>query len=211
MGMFLDLFGIEINSGHLPDFSGMTDLSIIYSIADSIEFDRAEISSNIERIWKYLIEAFRPISDKTNLELLANVDVLLDTLSKSDNITLGLLTGNFKENAYLKLSVHGLEKHFQFGAYGDDNFDRNLLPPLAFERANKFAGADMFSSGNSIIIGDSPRDIECAQTNEMKILSVATGLFSRQVLSADSPDIILDDFTDMDATLDALERLGVDM
>lgn len=207
--MFFDLFGIEIDQNNLPDFSGMTDLNIIYSIADSINFSRAEINSNIGRIWKYLIDKFRPITTKGNLELLRNVDVLLNTLNKSNNITLGLLTGNFKENAYLKLSVYGLTKYFPFGAFGDDNYDRNLLPPVVFERANIFAGDNMFSSQNSIIIGDSPRDIECAGTNDMKVLIVATGLFSRQDLSVKRPDIILNDFSDMSKTLDALESLGV--
>ncbi len=209
MGMFLDLFGVETNHSDLPDFSGMTDLSILYSIADSTGFDRAKINRNIDRIWKYLIDEFRPISTKENLELLVNADVLLATLNKSNNITLGLLTGNFKGNAYLKLSVYDLVKYFAFGAFGDDYFDRNSLPPVAFGRANKLAGENMYSFLNSIIIGDSPRDIECAQANNMKVLAVATGLFSRQDLMVNSPDIILNDFSDIDKAIDALESLGV--
>ncbi len=43
-----------------------------------------------------------------------------------------------------------------------------------------------------VIIGDTPRDIECAQYAGMKSVAVTTGKFSKEELSSSNPDLVLE-------------------
>jgi phosphoglycolate phosphatase-like HAD superfamily hydrolase len=119
---------------------------------------------------------------------------------------MGLLTGNFKENAYLKLSTFKLEKFFPFGAFGSDNEDRNKLPEIAINRANdymrvinhnytRYDEINVFNTNNTIIIGDSPGDIECAKSNGIFSLAVSTGTFCYKELKKCNPDFIIENFS----------------
>ena len=45
------------------------------------------------------------------------------------------------------MSALGIARHFPFGACGDDHADRNLLGPLALERAELFHGRGFFPGG----------------------------------------------------------------
>jgi phosphoglycolate phosphatase-like HAD superfamily hydrolase len=45
-----------------------------------------------------------------------------------------------------------------------------------------------------MLIGDSPRDIECGKTNSIAVIAVATGWSSRPELEAENPDHVFDRF-----------------
>ena len=109
--------------------------------------------------------------------VLPGVVELLDDLSQSAGITVGLLTGNIAGGAAAKIRHFGLDRHFSFGAYGCDHADRNLLGPVALERAAGHAGRS-FSPAETVVIGDTPKDIACARAMGAPCLAVATGRFS---------------------------------
>jgi phosphoglycolate phosphatase-like HAD superfamily hydrolase len=109
--------------------------------------------------------------------VLPGVVELLDDLSRSAGITVGLLTGNIAGGAAAKMRHFGLDRHFSVGAYGCDHADRNLLGPVALERAAGHAGRS-FSPAETVVIGDTPKDIACARAMGAPCLAVATGRFS---------------------------------
>ena len=191
-----ELFGVMLDEKLLPSFSGMTDLQILKEIAFHNNISYKSIEDRINEIWDYIFQKFIPHTTKENLLLLPGVKEILFNLSQDNNFQLGLLTGNFKENAYLKLSVFRLEHYFPFGAFGSDYADRNMLPDLAISRANEFVGKNYFAHSNTIIIGDSPKDIECAKENNIPVLCVTTGIHSRSELDFYKPDFIVDDLSD---------------
>ena len=51
---------------------------------------------------------------------LPGVNVLLDALEPREDVYLGLLTGNFKDGAQVKLERFDLWRYFRCGAFGDD-------------------------------------------------------------------------------------------
>ena len=59
-----------------------------------------------------------------------------------DDVTLGLLTGNFVEGARIKLEYFDLWKYFPCGAFGGDAPNRNDLVPVAIRRAREAGIAD---------------------------------------------------------------------
>jgi phosphoglycolate phosphatase-like HAD superfamily hydrolase len=77
---------------------------------------------------------------------------------------------------------YGMDHHFRFGAYGCDHADRNRLGPVALERASRHAGRS-FSPGETLVIGDTPKDIACAAAMGARCLAVATGSFRPDGLS----------------------------
>lgn len=202
-----NIFHSSINDSYLPDFSGKTDLMIIHEICNSSNIDFNNVLANINDIWSKLLEFFKPYTTKDNILVFPGVNNLITCLAKDINYQLGLVTGNFKENAYLKLSTVDLAHYFPFGAFGSDYEDRNLLPMLAVQRANEYLKTNIFNNENTIIIGDSVRDIECAKKNNMKVLCVATGPIDYEILKNHNPNAIIKDFKDYPIVLNLINNI----
>jgi len=127
---------------------------------------------------------------------LPGVTGLLRDLARSpDRYALGLLTGNLEQGAYSKLRHFGLAGFFPFGAFGLDRENREELGPVALERAWRFTG-QRFTPEETVVIGDTPRDIACARAFGARCLAVATGGVSADEMAAHRPDALLRDLTD---------------
>lgn len=98
----------------------------------------------------------------------------------------GLLTGNIRLGAEIKLRHFGLWDHFVTGAFGDDHEDRNCLAGLARDRGARLLGTPL-GGQQILVIGDTPHDIACGQSIGAKTLAVATGPFSREELARYHP------------------------
>lgn len=99
---------------------------------------------------------------------------VLGELHGDERYRFSLLTGNFEEVARLKLDRAGIGSFFEAGqgAFGSDAEDRNHLVPVARERAGGWPRE------RTVVIGDTPRDIECARADGVRVAAVATGPFS---------------------------------
>ncbi len=186
----------------LPQLYGWTDLQIIKQFCLNLGYRYQNIEKHLETIWEKAYHIYQPYSTIEYIDILPGVRSLLTSLKDSRQITLGLITGNFQRNAYLKLSAHELDGFFSTGAFGNDNEDRNQLPKIAIERANKEIGYKCYDSTNTLIIGDTCKDIESAQVNNIPIVCVATGFESVSSLEAMKPNAVLNDFENVDLTLD---------
>lgn len=138
--------------------------------------------------------------------LLPGVRQLVEALSTHPSNRLAVLTGNLREGARIKLSAFGLDTHFTTGAFGDDHHDRNELGPIALARIFE-SHAEHFSAANTVVIGDTPRDIACARAFGAKVVAVATGTVSSAQLASADPDLLFDDFSDLEAVLRGIDSL----
>ncbi len=116
---------------------------------------------------------------------------ILGTLASRPEVTVGLLTGNTAGGAARKMQHFGLAAHFPFGAYGCDHADRNKLGPVALERAALQAGRN-FTAAETLVIGDTPKDIACAHAIGARCLAVATGRFSAKELESHGADHVVE-------------------
>ena len=123
--------------------------------------------------------------------LLPGAEGLLKDLADSENIHLGLLTGNLKAGAEIKLRQFDVWHHFISGAFADDAEDRNLLGPFALERMQEATGAS-YSMDEIFVIGDTPKDIACAHAFGARCIAVTTGSYDRASLESHKPWAILD-------------------
>ncbi|MEX1116551.1 MAG: HAD family hydrolase [Akkermansiaceae bacterium] len=183
-----EVFGHE---GPALDLAGSTDLGIIANIHAHFE-----IEPTAERIALYF-EVYQGRLD-WNLShggfsgrVYEGVSVVLEELAGRQQATLGLLTGNTAGGAASKMRHFGLAAYFPFGAYGCDHADRNRLGPIALERAAAYAGRN-FSVEETLVIGDTPKDIACAHAIGAKCLAVATGQFTAAALEAHGADHVVE-------------------
>ncbi len=183
-----EVFGHE---GPPLDLAGSTDLGIIANIHAHFE-----IEPTPQRIARYF-EAYQVRLD-WNLahgnfpgRIYDGVSPLLEELSKRPQVTMGLLTGNTAGGAASKMRHFGLAAYFPFGAYGCDHADRNKLGPIALERAAAHAGRS-FTAKETLVIGDTPKDIACAHAIGAKCLAVSTGQFTAAALTDHGADHVVE-------------------
>ncbi len=142
---------------------------------------------------------------QTPLDLKPGVPELLKALSQKSDLVLAILTGNIEEGARLKLSRHGIEDFFLFGAFGSDAAKRSELVDIAIERAFRHSG-HLFREKEIAVIGDTPLDIGCGRHKGVKAIAVATGGHSLEELLLHSPDHLFADFTPCEAVVEAILR-----
>lgn len=136
--------------------------------------------------------------------VLPGVLELLSRLSSRDDVLVGLLTGNFRAGARLKLEHHGLHGHFCCGGYGDHHLDRDDVAREAWNAVRELHAPAHLD--RTWVIGDTPADIRCAKAIGAKVCAVATGMFSRDQLASHDPHLLRDN---LHATDELLAELGL--
>jgi phosphoglycolate phosphatase-like HAD superfamily hydrolase len=135
--------------------------------------------------------------------VLPGIAPLLERLSSRADIVLGLLTGNVREGARLKLGHFGLFHHFAFGGFGDDHFERDDVACEALAAARAHLD-DPLHPERIWVVGDTPLDVRCARAIGAKVAAVATGWHPVEELEASRPDLLLTDLSDASPLLDRL-------
>lgn len=134
---------------------------------------------------------------------LPGVLALLPALAAAGGADIGLLTGNVRRGAELKLARFDLGGYFLDGAFGDDAVDRNLLGPFALRRMSQATGRG-YEARDVIVIGDTPKDIACAHAIGARCLAVGTGQVATAELLPHQPWQCLDDLADTARVCDLL-------
>lgn len=185
------------------DFAGKTDPRILRDLLGAAGLAPREIERGLPRFQdRYLAELGARIGADP-VTVLPGVRRLIGELAARGDVFLGLVTGNVAGGARLKLRSAGLWHHFPVGGFGSDRAARNELPQIALDRASRHWGR-VFNGKESVIIGDTPRDMECARAVGAATVAVTTGRFSSAELREAGADRILPDFSDTAAAVEAL-------
>ncbi|MDQ6829934.1 MAG: haloacid dehalogenase-like hydrolase [Gemmatimonadota bacterium] len=129
---------------------------------------------------------------------------LIDAVDAHEGMLLGLLTGNLREGASLKLRAAGIDPdRFVVGAFGSDHHLRPELPGIARVRACELLGRDV-AGDRVVVIGDTPADIACGRAIGARAIGVATGHYSVEDLSVHGAAAVFADLTDTDAVMRAI-------
>ncbi|WP_354638630.1 HAD hydrolase-like protein [Kitasatospora camelliae] len=137
--------------------------------------------------------------------VLPGAEEILTALGALPGVSQSVLTGNLYPLAVLKMTVFGLAHHvdFRIGAYGGDAFERTALPCYAFDRTERHLG-HRHSGADTVIIGDTLRDVATAHAVGARAVAVATGTTPATALAAAGADAVLTDLTDTAAVLAAV-------
>ena len=185
-------------------FSGRTDPNIFRDVIRAN--DLVPEPDLIDEITTKYTEAAQNGILEENVERLPGTARFLSLLAERDDVFLALVTGNVEPVAYQKLRAAGFAHHFAVGAFGSDHATRSKLPRLAMRRATEHTGY-AFSMKETLVIGDTRRDIECAREAGARSAVVATGHPSSSDLSALNPDLLLDTFEPPELTIQRI--LGI--
>ena len=110
----------------------------------------------------------------------------------------GLLTGNIRLGAEIKLRRYGLWELFETGGFADDSEDRNHIAAAALERGRRLLGGNLRGE-EILVVGDTPHDVRCGQFIGAKVLAVATGGATLAELQNHKPDWTVEDLTRVSA------------
>ncbi|MFO1476956.1 MAG: HAD family hydrolase [Verrucomicrobiota bacterium] len=111
---------------------------------------------------------------------------------------IGLLTGNLRLGAEIKLRHFDLWKEFEMGAFADDHEDRDRIAAAARDRGSRILGGGLRGE-EVLVIGDTPYDIRCGRAIGAKVLAVATGGASYEELLKHDADWTVRDLTEIRA------------
>jgi phosphoglycolate phosphatase-like HAD superfamily hydrolase len=166
-------------------FAGRTDPSIVRDFFQQNQIPPSE--ENFHRFFESYVFWLDHMLNQFNGRVLPGVWEMIRFLrAASPPPVIGLLTGNIRLGAQIKLRHYQLWEHFQTGGFGDDHEDRNELAIIARERAGRLMQADL-AGDQIVVIGDTPRDIECARAIQARMLAVATGHYSVEQLQKLQP------------------------
>ena len=135
--------------------------------------------------------------------VLPGVERLLATLETRDDVLMGLLTGNFRLGAELKLRHYGLFDYFVGGGFGDDHPDRDDVARMARSAIEQHRRSPV-ADERLWVIGDTPHDVRCGRAIGARVAAVATGTFSIDQLRETDPDHLFADLSDHDQLLASL-------
>lgn len=183
-------------------FSGRTDRGILRDM-----FAHHAIPETPENARRFLDAYLTHLPDCLATHkgvVLQGVVALLDELRQRDRVVLGLLTGNIRAGAGIKLAHYRLADYFAFGGYGDEHFHRDDVAREALAEVHR-RHAPPPEPERIWVIGDTPLDVQCARAIGARAVAVATGWHSHAELEAARPDLLLADFSDPGPLLDRLK------
>ncbi|HEU4974526.1 MAG TPA: haloacid dehalogenase-like hydrolase [Baekduia sp.] len=169
--------GIQIPEAKV-EAAGRTDGAIARSILTLAGVSADVIDARALDVRAVACEEFaRRCPPDLSAHVSPGVPALLDELSARDDLRLALLTGNLEPVARLKLQRAGIGGHFPRGqgAFGSDHDDRAALPAVARMRAGERHRP--WPREQTVVIGDTPRDIACARADGVHVIAIATGPF----------------------------------
>ncbi len=204
---FEEIFGVPDAFANIP-MSGKTDPQILQEAfrEHGISATHEQVEQFKKRYFELLEQNIR--KDLPNKGVFPGVKELLLRLKGMDDVHVGLLTGNWRRGAEIKLGYFGLWDYFEFGAFGDDSIDRNELLPFALERFHKMKKTHPeVGPERVVVIGDTPNDIRCAHVHGARAVAVATGHYSVEELAAKGADLTLKNLENPDIIIDWIRSL----
>jgi phosphoglycolate phosphatase len=185
-------FGAARSPDSVP-FAGRTDRAIA---RDLFQMHRIEVSTyNWQRFLAAYLQHLPACLAAHKGQVLPGIAALLQCLQKRGDVAVGLLTGNVRDGARLKLGHYGLFHHFAFGGFGDHHLTREDVAREALAAVRSHLN-DSVPCEQIWVVGDTPLDVRCARSIGARAVAVATGWHSLDLLAAEQPDLLLPDLSD---------------
>ena len=193
---FAEIFGLAEATRTL-NFAGRTDVSLV---RECFKVHGIETSpQNFDRFFRAYPERLERLLGTLPEGILPGIEPFLDELFAMQNRPIiGLLTGNIRRGAELKLRHFGLWERFETGAFADDSEDRNCIAATAKQRGEAIFGRSL-QGEEIVVIGDTPHDITCGKSIGAKVLAVATGVHKREQLESEKPTWAVDQISQLSA------------
>jgi len=196
---------IAIPAGRI-EAAGRTDPAIARSILTLAGVDAKRVDDRMGELRAASCEAYaRHCPADLSSTVSPGMPEILRHLADAGHV-LSLVTDNYEVIARLKLRRAGIGEHFAAGqgGFGSDHEDRAALPAVARRRAGRRCTPPEgpCSRAETIVIGDTPRDIACAHADGVRCIAITTGPFAREELVG--ADAVVDTPRELAAAVAAL-------
>jgi len=191
-------------AAHEVDFRGRTDEILIEDLCRRVGFATTGLDGRL--VGAYL-SALTEMLPQAPTELMPGIPQLIELLDARCGIVVGLLTGNIREAARIKLGLFGLGRLAdRVGGFGDDARERSEVARTAVRRARDLG----ISPRHVVVVGDTEHDVTAARAAGTLAVVVATGWTAYAVLAASGADLCLRDLADPRPFLEFIDRVGID-
>ena len=208
---FTELYGRELPEAAVnANMAGRTDRAIVLDVLAQCGIP--DPPGHVARFEAALSRHAPSLADAVVAKgfALPGAAAALAALAVSGSALQSLLTGNVRPRAEVKTAAFGLTAHLDLdiGAYGNESDVRADLVTLARDRAAASYGHD-YAGAATVLIGDTPLDVEAALATGARAVGVATGRSTTAELAAAGADAVLTDLTDTGQVVAAV--LGADL
>lgn len=161
-------------------FAGMTDRAIVrhgLEAATGACDDRT-----VDRVLDaYLARLESELRSGSGYRVFPGVYEVLARVRGTEQVAIGLGTGNVKRGAYAKLAPGKLDAAFGFGGFGCDAEDRVEVLRAGAQRGAEALGVPV-DDCRVVVIGDTPKDVAAATGIGAACIGVGTGGFAPAAL-----------------------------
>ena len=189
---FAKTFGLEGATDGVS-FDGRTDRAIFDEIIAIHHLGRDPETAYEKTCAAYLSELGASLDEHRGYAL-PGVEALLPKLQVSHG-AIGLATGNMRQGAQIKLAHYNLWQWFSGGGFGGDTPVRSELVAAGIRDMAAVLGINADPS-DTIVIGDTPLDVDAAQKAGARALAVATGSYTVEALRKTNAEWVLEDLAD---------------
>lgn len=202
-----NMYGLELPRATVP-FGGRTDSAIALDVLALAGVP--DPKGQLQRFQDYMSRLADNLYEdvRRNGRVLPGAAEIVATLATGPHgqpVLQSLLTGNLPDLARVKLSALRLTEHLDLsiGAYGDVSAVRADLVRVAQAKAAARHGGD-FNGRVTVLVGDTPDDVEAALANDASVVAVASGSFTAAELAAAGAHAVLPDLASTPAVLTAI-------
>jgi phosphoglycolate phosphatase len=194
--VFATVFGATDGFERLK-FAGRTDVSLVREFFGLHGI--AATAENFRRFFERYVFWLDHILRESRTEMCPGVLEFVQQLrALPQPPLLGLLTGNIRLGAEIKLRHFDLWNMFETGAFADDHEERDQIAAIARQRGRQLL-QDHLRDDQVLVVGDTPLDIRCARAIRAKVLAVATGGAKLEELEAHRPEWLVPDLREVSA------------
>jgi phosphoglycolate phosphatase-like HAD superfamily hydrolase len=188
----------ELASIRVP---GLTDFQIAVQTFELLGVD-ADDQTLRRMVLRYedLLPSYLPLKQG---RVLPNVREILEALRDRSDVRSYLLTGNTRGGARAKLTHYDLFEYFPDGAFAEDAQKRATIAARALDLARR---AGPIAEDRVYVIGDTPHDIECAESIGARTIAVATGGYSVEELASHRPWRLFEELPPVDEFVELIDN-----
>lgn len=136
--------------------------------------------------------------------VLPGVHEVLTALAGMDEVVQTVLSGNTQQAGTAKLEIFHLDTlmHLNCAVWGEDAATRPALVPVAWDKAHTYGSLP--GPANTVVIGDTPADVDAALKNGCRVVAVATGKTTEKELAEAGAKVTLPSLSDTAAAVTAI-------
>jgi phosphoglycolate phosphatase-like HAD superfamily hydrolase len=205
---FRQLFGRD-DAVRLPPMAGRTDRAIVIDLLEANGV--ADPQRHLEDFRLAAEQALIGLEDVLRAQgrALPGAVAAVSAVGGTTTAVQTLLTGNIRAFAEAKMRMFGLSEHLDLdiGAYGWAHPVRARLVDMARSAARARHERE-FAGRATVLVGDTPLDVEAALATGAAVVGVATGRYGAAELRAAGAHAVLGDLADTGAVLAAIAAVA---